>query len=147
MQFCEKMLNIRKKSIFNDWSVSENQFNIVLYIKIYTIKNVCCWKKNIDLSSVKYGNVEHTWLRQINVINVEHTWLRQINVINVEHTWLRQINVINVEHTWLRQINVINDINGAAIENTNKCFFILGRSNPLCNRNDTKPKAAGAWNY
>jgi len=55
--------------------------------------------------------------------------------------------IIKIEHTWLRQINVINAIKGAAIENTNKCFFILGRSNPLCNRNDTKPKAAGAWNY
>jgi hypothetical protein len=39
------VFNIRKNSIFNDWSVSENQFNIVLYNKIYTIKNVCCWKK------------------------------------------------------------------------------------------------------
>ena len=37
--------HLKKKSIFNDWSVSENQFNIVLYNKIYTIKNVCCWKK------------------------------------------------------------------------------------------------------
>ena len=34
----EKIFNIRKKSIFNDWSVSENQFNIVFYNKIYTIK-------------------------------------------------------------------------------------------------------------
>jgi transcriptional regulator CtsR len=36
----KKMFNIRKKSIFNDWSVSENQFNIVLYNKIYTIKKM-----------------------------------------------------------------------------------------------------------
>ena len=37
----KKMFNIRKKSIiFNDWSVSENQFNNELYNKIYTIKNL-----------------------------------------------------------------------------------------------------------
>jgi hypothetical protein len=40
----EKCSTSEKKSIiFNDWSVSENQFNIELYNKIYTIKNVCCW--------------------------------------------------------------------------------------------------------
>jgi hypothetical protein len=38
--------DIRKKSIFNDWSVIKNQFNIVFYNKIYTIKNVSCWKKS-----------------------------------------------------------------------------------------------------
>ena len=38
----ENIFNIRKKSIFNDWSVSENQFNIVFNNKIYTIKNVSC---------------------------------------------------------------------------------------------------------
>jgi hypothetical protein len=42
----ENIFNIRKKSIFNDWSVSENQFNIVFNNKIYTIKNVSCWKKS-----------------------------------------------------------------------------------------------------
>jgi hypothetical protein len=35
-----------KKSIFSDWSVSENQFNVVFYNKIYTIKNVSCWKNS-----------------------------------------------------------------------------------------------------
>ena len=30
----------------NDWSVIENQFNIVFYNKVYTIKNVSCWKKS-----------------------------------------------------------------------------------------------------
>ena len=46
MQFWEKNIQHPKKSIFNDWSVSENQFNIVFYNKIYTIKNVSCWKKS-----------------------------------------------------------------------------------------------------
>ena len=42
----DKIFNIRKKSIFNDWSVIENQFNIEFYNKIYTIKNVSCWKNS-----------------------------------------------------------------------------------------------------
>jgi hypothetical protein len=41
------MFNVRKKSIiFNDWSVSENQFNNELYNKIYTIKNFVVEKKS-----------------------------------------------------------------------------------------------------
>ena len=38
----DKIFNIRKKSIFNDSGVSENQFNIVFYNKIYNIKSVSC---------------------------------------------------------------------------------------------------------
>jgi hypothetical protein len=45
VQFGGKNVQHPKKSIFNDWSVSENHFNIVFYNKIYTIKNVSCWKK------------------------------------------------------------------------------------------------------
>ena len=37
-----------KKSIFNDWSVRENQFNIVFYNKIYT----CTIKKCILLKKI-----------------------------------------------------------------------------------------------
>jgi hypothetical protein len=32
--------------MYNDWSVSKTQFNVVFYNKIYTIKNVSCWKKS-----------------------------------------------------------------------------------------------------
>jgi hypothetical protein len=46
VQFGGKNVQHPKKLIFNDWSVSENQFNIVFYNKIYTIKNVSCWKKS-----------------------------------------------------------------------------------------------------
>jgi hypothetical protein len=63
VQFWGKNIQHPKKSIFNDWSVSENQFNVVFYNKIYTIKNVSCWKKSewIDLQYkiiiTKYINI------------------------------------------------------------------------------------------
>ena len=50
----DKIFNIWKKSIFNDWSVIENQFNIVVYNKIYTIKNVSCWKKITGWIDLQY---------------------------------------------------------------------------------------------
>ena len=43
----------KKSIIFNDWSVSENQFNIELYNKIYTKKNVC-WKKITEWIVLQY---------------------------------------------------------------------------------------------
>jgi hypothetical protein len=78
------MFNIRKKSIFNDWSVSENQFNIVLYIKIhvYIVKNVCCWKKNhgVDLQYkiiiTKYQNIA------INSFSIKHEHAHKVVVKN-----------------------------------------------------------------
>jgi hypothetical protein len=42
----DNIFNIRKKKIFNNWSVSENQFNIVFYNNIYNMKNVSCWKNS-----------------------------------------------------------------------------------------------------
>jgi hypothetical protein len=47
MFICVDYLMVIILFVFNDWSVnSENQFNIVLYIKIYTIKNVLLKKKS-----------------------------------------------------------------------------------------------------
>jgi hypothetical protein len=43
-----------KKSIFNDWSVSENQFNIVFYNKIYTIKKCILLKKITGWIDLQY---------------------------------------------------------------------------------------------
>ena len=46
MPFWGKNIQHPKRWIFNYWSVIENQFNIVFYNKIYTIKNVSCWNKS-----------------------------------------------------------------------------------------------------
>ena len=45
MQFGEKNVQHPEKINIQWLKCSENQFKIVLYNKIYTIKNVCCWKK------------------------------------------------------------------------------------------------------
>ena len=75
----ENIFNIRKKSIFNDWSVSENQFNIVFNNKIYTIKNVSILLKKItgwiDLQYkiiiTKYLNIAIAFLSNTSM----RTWL------------------------------------------------------------------------
>ena len=49
-----------------------------------------------------------------------------------------------LKFTDLSTMNVRMAINGAANENMTKCFLTLDLSRPSCNKNETKPKAAGA---
>jgi hypothetical protein len=64
----KKISTSEKKSIFNDWSVSGNQLKIVLYKKIYTLKNVCCWKKAQGGSFYNISIVEHSSLTKSIII-------------------------------------------------------------------------------